>query len=319
MACGTTTSPALMPPTTSARSHSRRYRRSQPRAGMTALAVTGATDWNTGSGGAPLLGVREQRPDHRDVEGEHGQRPQRSDEDHEHRQRGADGGEEHAQDLAEGVAAEDRDRGEDLQRPDDEPEPSPGGDVDAVEHVLDRLSLVVLGDGGDAAEDVPDADDADHDGRERGQPLGTWLVCVSRNCVISTRTSGGRYRPTVLRPLLIAHHPRRVTPNPPMAASVRATTRWIVTIVLAVLASLLALVAIVARYARSEVLDTDRYVATVGPLASDPAVQEVVAARVSDRIIGRLDVEELTSDALDALVDAGAPDIVTGLAAPISD
>ena len=104
-----------------------------------------------------------------------------------------------------------------------------------------------------------------------------------------------------------------------MAASVRATTRWIVTIVLAVLASLLALVAIVARYARSEVLDTDRYVATVGPLASDPAVQEVVTARVSDRIIGRLDVEELTTDALDALVDAGAPDIVTGLAAPISD
>src|SRR5919106_3148551 len=172
MACGTTTSPALMPPTTSARSHSRRYRRSQPRAGMTALAVTGATDWNTGSGGAPLLGVREQRPDHRDVEGEHGQRPQRSDEDHEHRQRGADGGEERAQDLAEGVAAEDQDRGEDLQRPDDEPEPSPGGDVDAVEHVLDRLSLVVLGDGGDAAEDVPDADDADHDGRERGPAAG---------------------------------------------------------------------------------------------------------------------------------------------------
>lgn len=48
-----------------------------------------------------------------------------------------------------------------------------------------------------------------------------------------------------------------------------------------VLGCLLSVVSVVAVWARGQVLDTDRYVATVAPLASDPVVQDAVAARVT--------------------------------------
>ncbi len=48
---------------------------------------------------------------------------------------------------------------------------------------------------------------------------------------------------------------------------------------LIVLASLLAIVSVLVVFVRNEVLDTNTYVATVGPLASDPAIQSAVANR----------------------------------------
>jgi hypothetical protein len=99
----------------------------------------------------------------------------------------------------------------------------------------------------------------------------------------------------------------------------RPRARWALALVLVVVASLLAPVALVARYARSELLDTDRYVSTVAPLASDPAVQDTVTDLVTQAIFTRLDVEEVTREALGRLVDRGAPEVVLGLGAPIAD
>ena len=95
--------------------------------------------------------------------------------------------------------------------------------------------------------------------------------------------------------------------------------RWAVSIALVVLASLLVVVSVVARYVRSELLDTDRYVETVSPLASEPAVQDAVATQVTSEIVTRLDVEAVAEDALSRLTELGAPEVITGLAVPLAD
>ncbi|MER5488055.1 LPXTG cell wall anchor domain-containing protein [Streptomyces sp. NPDC002812] len=65
---------------------------------------------------------------------------------------------------------------------------------------------------------------------------------------------------------------------------------------LIVLGCVLAPLGIVAAWAADEVGDTDRYVATVAPLASDPAVQDAVANRVTDALMTRIDLASLLSD-----------------------
>ena len=69
---------------------------------------------------------------------------------------------------------------------------------------------------------------------------------------------------------------------------------------LIVLACLLAVLSVVVVYARNELLNTDTFVATVAPLAKDPAVQTAVATRVSDNLVARTDVEERIKNALPA-------------------
>ena len=98
----------------------------------------------------------------------------------------------------------------------------------------------------------------------------------------------------------------------------RRSARWTVSIVLVVLASLLTVVTVLARYVRSEVLDTDRYVETVSPLAQ-PSVQDAAADQVSNEIITRLDAESVAEDALTRLAELGAPPVITGLAGPLAD
>lgn len=97
------------------------------------------------------------------------------------------------------------------------------------------------------------------------------------------------------------------------------SVRWALTIALCVLTAILMIVTVVSRYVRSELLDTDRYVETVSPLASEPAVQDAVADQVTSEIVTRLDVEQVAEDALGRLVELGAPEVVTGLATPLSD
>lgn len=76
-------------------------------------------------------------------------------------------------------------------------------------------------------------------------------------------------------------------------------------VVMLVLAAVLAPLAVVATWADDEIGDTDRYVETVTPLASDPAVQHAIAERVSEEIFKYIDVQDVTTDALTAL--AGRP------------
>ncbi|MGF7122616.1 hypothetical protein [Rhodococcus sp. BE178] len=79
--------------------------------------------------------------------------------------------------------------------------------------------------------------------------------------------------------------------------------RWTAVTILLILVALLAIVSVTSRFTRSQILDTDRYVTTVAPLAEDPAVQSEITNQVTDEIFSRVDIEALTADALNALVD----------------
>ncbi|WP_442971533.1 hypothetical protein [Rhodococcus sp. HS-D2] len=90
----------------------------------------------------------------------------------------------------------------------------------------------------------------------------------------------------------------------PSRGPARHGWRWAAVALLTVLVAVLAVLSVTARFVRSEILDTDRYVTTVAPLGSNPAVQTQIANSVTDEIFTRVDVEGLTTDALVALTDA---------------
>lgn len=89
-----------------------------------------------------------------------------------------------------------------------------------------------------------------------------------------------------------------------------------------VLVGVLAPLSIVATWAHDEVSNTDRYVETVAPLADSPEVQAAVTARLTTRIMGLLDVQAVTKDAIDALGQRGLPPravaSLTALSGPLS-
>ncbi|MEU9367291.1 hypothetical protein AB0D71_21785 [Streptomyces avermitilis] len=78
-------------------------------------------------------------------------------------------------------------------------------------------------------------------------------------------------------------------------------------VLLILLASLLSLLAVVAVWANSIVRDTDRYVATVGPLAGNPDVQKAVTNRVTDAVLAQIDVEALVKELEQAAAQQGVP------------
>ncbi|WP_406451878.1 hypothetical protein OH768_09200 [Streptomyces sp. NBC_01622] len=57
----------------------------------------------------------------------------------------------------------------------------------------------------------------------------------------------------------------------------------------------MSLLAVVSVWANSIVRDTDRYVATVGPLASNPDVQKAVTKRVTNAVLAQVDVDGLVN------------------------
>src|SRR5882672_10613474 len=70
---------------------------------------------------------------------------------------------------------------------------------------------------------------------------------------------------------------------------------------LIVLACVLAPLTVAAVWIADEVGDTDRYVATMAPLASDPAIQAGVANRVTTQVTSAIDVNGLVGDLQGAL------------------
>jgi len=72
----------------------------------------------------------------------------------------------------------------------------------------------------------------------------------------------------------------------------RHVLRRIGAAILLVVVFLAAPVTAVTLYTRNQVLDTDRYVETVEPLASNPAVQAYVADRLTREVFARLEVEQ---------------------------
>ncbi|HEY1487542.1 MAG TPA: hypothetical protein VGF84_15660, partial [Micromonosporaceae bacterium] len=83
-----------------------------------------------------------------------------------------------------------------------------------------------------------------------------------------------------------------------------------------VIAALLGGLAVVAGYVRSEVLDTDTYVQTVAPLASDPVVQDALAQRLTTAIVDRTDITQLADNVASALIAKGAPAQLQQLVGP---
>ena len=91
----------------------------------------------------------------------------------------------------------------------------------------------------------------------------------------------------------------------------RAVRRRAVTsIVFVVLGALLLPMAAATLWTRNQLLDTDRYVRTVAPLAKDPTVTSALSARITSAVAEELDVKSLAADAL--------PERAAFLAAPIA-
>jgi hypothetical protein len=85
----------------------------------------------------------------------------------------------------------------------------------------------------------------------------------------------------------------------------RQRWRTIVACLLIVVGCVLAPLAGVAVWARNQVTNTDRYVRTVAPLASDPAIQQAITDQITTQIFTYLDVRGLTNQAVDALAARG--------------
>jgi hypothetical protein len=98
--------------------------------------------------------------------------------------------------------------------------------------------------------------------------------------------------------------------DPPIRTATGDRWRRIFSWVLVVVACLLAVLSVVAVFGRNQLLNTDDYVATVAPLASNPAIQEAVATQVSKQLITHTNVEERVKRAL--------PHRAAFLAAPIA-
>ncbi|MCC9707224.1 hypothetical protein E4N62_19265 [Streptomyces sp. MNU76] len=100
--------------------------------------------------------------------------------------------------------------------------------------------------------------------------------------------------------------------GPPRAAR-HHPFRSLGSVLLILLAALLSLLSVVAVWANSIVQDTDRYVATVGPLASDPDVQKAVTNRVTAAVLAQIDVDALVKELTDAAAQQGVPPRVAEL------
>ena len=90
---------------------------------------------------------------------------------------------------------------------------------------------------------------------------------------------------------------------------VRRVSAWIVLVV----ACILAMTSVLVVFVRNQALDTDTYVATVEPLASDPAVQSAVADAVSARLVAGVNLRQQVADALPPSAGFLATPISVGL------
>lgn len=69
-------------------------------------------------------------------------------------------------------------------------------------------------------------------------------------------------------------------------------------LVLLVLGAAMLPTAVVTVWARTQLLDTDRYVQTVAPLADDPVIEDSVANRIAQKVSDEIDVKSLAQEGL---------------------
>ena len=107
----------------------------------------------------------------------------------------------------------------------------------------------------------------------------------------------------------------------------RQRWRTLVAVVLIVLGCVLAPLSVVAIWTRNQVTNTDRYVATVTPLAADPAVQQAITDQITAQVFTYIDIQALTTQAVDALsarvegrgLPPQAAAALQGLAGPVAN
>lgn len=95
----------------------------------------------------------------------------------------------------------------------------------------------------------------------------------------------------------------------PVAATQREHHRGraFVAALLVAVGVLLAPTAVIAAWTKAEVTDTERFVSTFAPLASDPAVQAVLVDDIVTQINQRIDIDTLVSDLFDGLATLNLP------------
>lgn len=91
-----------------------------------------------------------------------------------------------------------------------------------------------------------------------------------------------------------------VPPAPPAATSSKGRSVGIV--VMVVLATLLCTPALVAYWGQRTINDTDRFVATMGPLVDSPEVQAAVVTKVTTALQDQVDVESLLTQAFSGVI-----------------
>jgi hypothetical protein len=92
--------------------------------------------------------------------------------------------------------------------------------------------------------------------------------------------------------------------------------RSVAALLVFVIAVLVTPIALVGHWGHRTVIDTTRYLETVGPLATDPAVQESISEAVTNAITSQIDTEELVGGLLGNIVEN--PTIKDKLSGPIA-
>src|SRR5580765_2768641 len=88
---------------------------------------------------------------------------------------------------------------------------------------------------------------------------------------------------------------------------------------LVVLVCALAPLSVLAVWLHGTVLDTDQYVATVAPLAHDPAVQEAIATRVTNSLVASTDLDARLAAALPPKASFAAPAVASAITRVVHD
>ena len=79
------------------------------------------------------------------------------------------------------------------------------------------------------------------------------------------------------------------------------------------LSCILAPLSVVSIWVRNQLLNTDRYVATVTPLASNPAIIDTAATQITNALFDNVDVQQAIEDAAPPRLDFVAAPLAAGL------
>ena len=92
--------------------------------------------------------------------------------------------------------------------------------------------------------------------------------------------------------------------------------RSVVSLLVFVIAALVLVPALIGHWGHRTVVDSERYIATVGPLIEQPEVQDALATSVTDAVVAKLDTQNLVQSFLGNIVPNDQ--ISTTLAGPVS-